>query len=208
MARHALPPHLAHKSALALVLTEDDSPLTYACVQGIRHHHDKSFDRWPPHINLVYPFLANPSTQIDAILARVAAAVEATFPAVHHFVHSKKSATIFLDPDNESTRPQLQAIQAAVQAAFPECNHDTRPFVPHLTLGQTGGSNQAIASLTRLIDSSFRAKSSEGQAATDAEPTSWTLRWSIGRLVVLERQGADDPFKIVGQVALQGNAKD
>ncbi|RHY36668.1 hypothetical protein DYB25_001346 [Aphanomyces astaci] len=228
MARHSLPSHLAHKSALAFVLTEDDS--AYACVQAIRQAHDRSFDRWPPHINLVYPFLATPSANIDDILARVAIAVHdvpavsATFPAVQHFTHSKKSATLFLEPDAVSTRPQLQSIQAALQAAFPECNHDTRPFVPHLSLGQTAGGASGIKALTHQMESSLReacssppdkgcdffddmaAAAMTSNAHVDPfvdEPAAWTLPWTIGRVVVLERRGFDDPFEIVGQIALK-----
>jgi hypothetical protein len=40
-------------SAVAIVLPREFWP---QC-QAIRSQHDKSFRRWPPHINLLYPFI-------------------------------------------------------------------------------------------------------------------------------------------------------
>src|SRR5690242_7022604 len=52
-----LPAHLTHKAALALL---PPSSIT-APIEAVRRVHDKHFARWPPHINLLYPFLASPS---------------------------------------------------------------------------------------------------------------------------------------------------
>ncbi|CAK4672895.1 hypothetical protein LEN26_016268 [Aphanomyces euteiches] len=235
MNRAALPSHLAHKSALAVVLAEEESSLAYHVIQGVRQAHDKSYHRWPPHINLLYPFLAGPSRQIDDILARITDAVgdlpafPATFSELNHFTHSKKSATLFLEPDAASTASKLKQLQAALEKAFPECNHDTRPFVPHLTLGQASG-GQAVQSLAHLVDVSFQDEIAPAAPADDAEDlfneltnsiafhkpsgsdpfgkqadraTPWILQWTIRRVVVLERQGFEDPFEIVGQVDLK-----
>lgn len=52
-----LPPHLSHKVALVLL-----PPTTItAPIESIRRKHDKHYHRWPPHINLIYPFLASVS---------------------------------------------------------------------------------------------------------------------------------------------------
>jgi hypothetical protein len=48
----------SHKSALCII-----PPLAaQAAVQRVRCFHDKSFVRWPPHINLVYPFRSSSSS--------------------------------------------------------------------------------------------------------------------------------------------------
>ncbi|CAK4672854.1 hypothetical protein LEN26_009315 [Aphanomyces euteiches] len=198
MSRTPMPPHLAHKSTLAIVLTEKDSPKAYDLVQSVRQVHDKSYQRWPPHINLLYPFLAQPTTQMDTIVERVQAAIQdipafqATFPELHHFVHSKKSATLFLQSEPSSTAVQMQQLQAALQAAFPECNYDTRPFVPHMTLGQARGED-AVHNLAHDVNASIEASFGPER----------TIEWTVSRVVIMERKGNDDPFEIVGEVALK-----
>lgn len=53
-----LPPHLSHKSSLVLL-----PPLSITKpIETLRRKHDKQFHRWPPHINLIYPFLSSPSS--------------------------------------------------------------------------------------------------------------------------------------------------
>ncbi|KAF0690409.1 Aste57867_18141 [Aphanomyces stellatus] len=233
----SLPPHLAHKSALALVLAPVDT--SYAAVQAIRQVHDKAYDRWPPHINLLYPFLAQPSRDLDVILARVQGAVDelppiapSRFDTLGHFVHSKKSSTVFLAPRGDVGQA-IERLQAALQAAFPECNHDTRPFVPHLTLGQAAGGKQAAEALVARMDNVLRehmpskTTKDEGDDVDEAlfnamanaaittttqedpfrkataDPTTpWSYEWTVARVVVLERQGFADPFHIVGEVPL------
>lgn len=57
----SLPSHLSHKSSLVLI-----PPSSIAKpIETLRHKHDKQFHRWPPHINLVYPFLSSPSNPAD-----------------------------------------------------------------------------------------------------------------------------------------------
>ena len=41
-----------HQSALAIILPNQFSQL----VQSIREKYDRTYERWPPHINLFYPF--------------------------------------------------------------------------------------------------------------------------------------------------------
>lgn len=56
MARR-LPAHLSYTSALALI-----PPSSIAApIDTIRRVSDKNFARWPPHINLLYPFLYLPT---------------------------------------------------------------------------------------------------------------------------------------------------
>ena len=44
-----------HKSAVAIVVPRSVSQQ----VQDVRIFNDKGFVRWPPHINLLYPFIAD-----------------------------------------------------------------------------------------------------------------------------------------------------
>src|SRR5215469_14176284 len=52
----SLPSHLSYTLSLVLIPTV----IIQEPIQSIRSKHDKQFHRWPPNINLVYPFLATP----------------------------------------------------------------------------------------------------------------------------------------------------
>ncbi|KAB8342852.1 hypothetical protein FH972_022450 [Carpinus fangiana] len=58
---HRLPAHLSYKSALAILPPKQLRPP----FDSLRHRHDRHFKRWPPHINLIYPFLDQPSLGFD-----------------------------------------------------------------------------------------------------------------------------------------------
>ncbi len=49
----SIPTEKAVTSALALL------PPTELCeqIENVRKAHDKAFERWPPHINLLFPFI-------------------------------------------------------------------------------------------------------------------------------------------------------
>lgn len=58
----SLPSHLSHKSSLVLI-----PPSSIAKpIETLRRKYDKQFHRWPPHINLIYPFLSSPSNSADS----------------------------------------------------------------------------------------------------------------------------------------------
>ena len=44
---------LSHRSAICLIPHRSAWP----SIQAVRSIHDKAYTRWPPHINLLYPFL-------------------------------------------------------------------------------------------------------------------------------------------------------
>lgn len=44
---------VSHSTALAILLPDHLWPR----IQSIRYQWDRSFERWPPHVNLMYPFL-------------------------------------------------------------------------------------------------------------------------------------------------------
>ncbi|KAH7389829.1 2'-5' RNA ligase superfamily-domain-containing protein, partial [Pyrenochaeta sp. MPI-SDFR-AT-0127] len=142
-----LPAHLSHKSALILL-----PPSSIAApIEAVRRVHDKYFARWPPHINLLYPFLALPSvtigqgkgdlvflreeirTRIQKVVGSIDAfrvALSADSPGT--FSHSQRSKTVWLGPTTRS----IHQLQAALQAEFSECDADQRLFTPHLSVGQ------------------------------------------------------------------------
>jgi 2'-5' RNA ligase len=204
MARQ-LPAHLSHKSALALL---PPASIT-APIESIRRVHDKHFQRWPPHINLLYPFLASPSEvsaqgegnespQLkDSIRTRVQQAIKSIKPfeialsadPPGTFSHSKKSKTVWLGPSSQS----VQQLQAALQVEFTECNADPRPFTPHLSVGQAHSDDHA-RELGDLIRNSITAFANRSEGAPVA------LDWYVDKVFVIERKGFHGRFEIIGSI--------
>lgn len=115
-------------------------------IQKIRAEHDKSFKRWPPHINLLYPFLEEPLARRAAYHLKDAVAQHAPFVVeleeFKTFEH-RKSSTVWLSPG--SSRPWI-ALQADMQQQLPHCDQQSTVssgFTPHLSVAQYRESQRA-----------------------------------------------------------------
>ena len=205
-----LPAHLSHKSALVLLPPSD----IIAPIELLRRVYDKQFDRWPPHINLLYPFLANAGvrnkedggtqyTLKNEIRMRIARAVQDIAPfhmslpadAPSAFHHSERSYSVWLRP----TTQNIQGLHAALQTEFYEVNHDTRPFTPHLSVGQTRsqiGVEKLNAKVEKTV-SEFLSKN----GAEEGSPIA--LDWPVDRVCVIERGGFKDRFQVVAEIELE-----
>jgi 2'-5' RNA ligase len=202
MARQ-LPAHLTYKTALALLPPPSITPP----IEAVRRIHDKHFERWPPHINLLYPFLASPLETTDsnaprltqAIRARIEKATAAIQPfhvslnadPPGAFSHSRTSKTVWLGPTTDS----IKQLQAALQAEFTECDVDHRPFTPHLSVGQakTGIVADQLAKEIRNSIAEFRQLQNSVPVVLD---------WLVDKVYVIERKGFHDRFTIVGFIDL------
>jgi 2'-5' RNA ligase len=200
--RLATAPHLSHKSALVLL-----PPSTIqAPIEAVRRTHDKHFARWPPHINLIYPFLEAPSAQSEGpgppeltenIRSRVKKVTRHIEPfhmslltgCPKSFVHGRNSRTVWLQPSSEL----VSRLQAALQTEFAECDHDPRPFNPHLSLGQA----QTDAQQTQLCEMLQNQVTDHAKDGATQE-----LPWLVDTVYVIERKGFRDRFKIIGSIEL------
>lgn len=84
-----------HKSAVCII-----PPKQYwDTIQAIREKHDKAFQRWPPHINLLYPFI--PEEYFADAKRRLNLGsidpFEITFRELSCFTHGRNS-TLILKP--------------------------------------------------------------------------------------------------------------
>ena len=52
--------NLNHANSLAIILPK----YCVECLQKVRQIHDPQFERWPPHINILYPFFSQTNTQM------------------------------------------------------------------------------------------------------------------------------------------------
>ncbi|KAF2995214.1 hypothetical protein E8E13_001762 [Curvularia kusanoi] len=199
-----LPAHLTYKTAIALL---PPSSIT-SPIEAVRSVHDKNFKRWPPHVNLIYPFLISPLETSDSNAPRLSQAIQARLeratsgmhafqvsldaaqPGV--FTHSKTSKTVWLGPVPDEN---VKRLQAALQAEFSECNSDQRAFTPHLSLGQAR-TDRVVEQLSKEISNNVAKFCHKEEVATE------DLTWLIDKVYVIERKGFHGRFTVVGSVDL------
>ena len=156
------------QSAIALLLDTQAQRQTginalWNDVQEIRSQKDKSFYRWPPHINLLFPFL--PSSNSSAPVEKTLSVVCAQLPPIvlrfsrFSFFEHRHSCTVFLSPascpddgdhaisDRENGHHVLQQLHMRLMKRFPMCDRDFKRskglYQPHLTVGQVADKAEA-----------------------------------------------------------------
>ena len=162
-------------------------PEVWEPIQAIRRQHDRNVHRWMPHITLLYPFM--PREQFGEALSglkevgRQSAALQVTLTTFRAFTHAFGKATIWLAPE---PRQALVTLQAALQAAFPAYNEQSRfstGFTPHLSVGQ--------------------ASSPHGrQHLLEALQASWQpVQFTLTAIALIWRE-ADGPFEVAHAIPL------
>lgn len=128
-------PNKTHTTAVVLIPPETVQPP----IQAIRRIHDRNFERWMPHITLLYPFAERRDfAEITPALTEAAQqsppfSIElARFDAFQH----RKSCTMFLVPEPAAEIVKLHNI---LLQHLPDYNDTARfagGFHPHLSVGQ------------------------------------------------------------------------
>lgn len=124
----------SHDTALCIIPPQTLWP----AINRLRSLNDKAYAKWPPHINLVYPFVY-PEVLADAadILSHLdltgVLPLQASIVDADAFVHNKYN-TLYLKPDSKSGR-DLHALSNNVRSAL---GWQPQPhFQPHMTVGQS-----------------------------------------------------------------------
>ena len=141
---------MLHTSTVALVPPEQ----SWLPIQSARERlRDKGLYRWPPHINLLYPFVPAEHLAVAAdMLAPAMAAIppfDLTLDAFGVF-GGRHRGVLYVNPGAPEELAALCQLQAALQAAIPQC--DDQQWCGTLkALGATsssgGGSSHALAIL-------------------------------------------------------------
>ncbi|WP_223645274.1 poly(A) polymerase [Corallococcus sp. EGB] len=173
---------LVHHTALVLIPPEE----VWGPIQALRKKHDAKFQRWMPHITLLYPFVPEEDFETaEAILVDALQGVapfEVTLSAFGHFEH-RANATAWLRPDAQPSGA-LAALHAKLVAALPECATSAHGgFTPHLSVGQLPLSTDIPRTLAEW-------------------QRSWrSLKFHVGELCLIRRKG-DTPFEIIRRIPL------
>ncbi|KAI1881385.1 hypothetical protein JX265_000211 [Neoarthrinium moseri] len=114
----------------------------WGTVDRLRSLYDKAYEKWPPHINLVYPFvkvdsLEQASARISSCLAASNEIRNGTFPvslnAVGVFSH-RHDNTVFVHDNDASRTSRLESLRNLVLEALGQRGSAYRM---HLTIGQS-----------------------------------------------------------------------
>ena len=147
----------------AVVIIPPDNVLP--AIQAIRQRYDAKFERWMPHINLIYGFLpesyfAEAAQIITSALAQIEP-FTVTLNNFETFTH-RKSCTAWLHPIAQP-ETALHELQRKLQSLFPQCNEQSRKseagFTPHLSVGQFSTPEEAFTKLPQWQPISFTVKS-------------------------------------------------
>ncbi|MGW4380662.1 RNA repair domain-containing protein [Kitasatospora sp. NPDC004531] len=151
-------------------------------IQRLRAAHDPQLDRWPPHVNLLYGFVAEHEWDAALPLLAEAAAEVPPFTAelagVRTFAQ-RSGHTLWLDPAAADPAPWA-ALRRALERRFPRCRAHADGYHPHLTLGRTDDPRRAAADCAAALP---------------------PMTAPVGELVVLARRG-DGPMLPRATVAL------
>jgi 2'-5' RNA ligase len=223
MARR-LPAHLSYTSALALL-----PPSSIAApIETIRRAHDKNFARWPPHINLLYPFFYLPTEPGQGQLS----------PTETGNGHDMSFTTMQLKAD---IRARIQQAVRSIEPFDVTLNADSVGTFSHSNGKRVGWTSKTmwlepstfrVQQLQATLQAEFKECDADkrpftphlslGQADSDyaaqrlreeARRTvagfvdqeagaSASLHWHVDKVYVITRKGYRDRFNIVGSVDL------
>ena len=118
-------------------------------IQVIRRLHDRHFQRWMPHITLLYPFRAREEfaalAEHFSVVCRAIEPFRVELEEMRFFRHRQESYTLWLAPE---PRRALVRLQALVGNVAPDCDDVARyrdGFTPHLSIAQVRGERQMVA---------------------------------------------------------------
>lgn len=144
-----------HTSTVALVPPES----VWSTIQSTRLNlRDRGLFRWPPHINLLYPFV--PEDELASAIQLLQPALDdiqplatcITLDALGTF-GGRSRGVLYACCSSPAETAALQILQGALQAAIPFCDDQQKrgEFTPHLTLAHFESRDAAEAAKTELL---------------------------------------------------------
>jgi len=164
-------------------------------LQVIREQFDKSYIRWPPHVNLIYPFVPESEfPQAVVMLEKNLSSItpfRVTMSNFNYFSFGKKSATVWSNPQ-ATPADALHALQTTLEKTFPLFNElstiSKDGFHPHLSVGQFPGKIEAEK---KIVEFSATWK---------------PIEFVVNEVYLLARKD-DQPFRFVYKIPFGGQAE-
>lgn len=123
-------------------------------IQEIREIYDRGFNRWMPHITLIYPF--RPKSEYMALekefikKCRKIKPFKISFKEFKFFSHGHQNFTLWLDPEPTDL---IVNLQGEILKLVPDCNDVNKfknGFKPHLSVGQIKGKQTLLEVISKL----------------------------------------------------------
>jgi 2'-5' RNA ligase len=169
-------------------------------LQAVRVQHDRVVARWPPHINVLYPFVVESDFEAAVEPLTQALSTVKTFRVTLNDISlfkKGKNCQMFADPKvvSGTDTDALKQLYACVESVFPFCNDLGRKsadgFHAHLSLGQFKG-------LQRY------------EQARDALVENWKpIEFEVNQMYMISRDpNGQDPFHVRHVIPLGGASPD
>lgn len=172
----------SYHTALALVPPNDDVEC-WKRLQEIRYRlQDKGYYRWPPHINLFYPFID--TCDFQTILPQIAHELREISPFQVHLdgfgtFGGRDRGVCFLAPQPER---EVCAIHSVIKPVLQATS--SKRFHPHMTVTHCESGNEA-------------------QEIASKESEAWEpLSFLVDAVYVLQREGLDGQYFVAARLPL------
>lgn len=148
---------LSTTNSVSIVLQRplDTSPefLLYSSIQEIRKNGDKSYCRWPIHINLLFPFIKATSTEIQTKISTICTTIQPFTITLEKFnyLEHKNSCTVYLEI--AEGKDKIINLHNLLIEEFTQCKKEDERvggYFPHLTVAQTKSPQEAISLIEKL----------------------------------------------------------
>ncbi|KAK1826744.1 RNA ligase superfamily-domain-containing protein [Podospora conica] len=192
MATSTSPISLAsHDTALCIVPPRE----RWSSVERLRALHDKAYEKWPPHVNLIYPFvqqdvLSSAATRIQDHLASLStSSTDSRTVCLYKagVFHHKHNNTLYLHDADTHRTSWLQELRKQVLTALghPKQAHDG--YQMHMTIAQ---SDDAASSSHRFL--------------ADKVALLPALEWDVSELAILVRERQQQNGTVTSHMKLWG----
>jgi poly(A) polymerase len=142
--------NVAHKSTLAILIPKH---VCEELIDPIRMKYDPQVERWPPHINLLYPFYENIEIdtnrdQVASLMGDILAAMNKLNPFecdLNKINQFERNNVVFLEPGSGETKTKMQGIYKELKSLFSDSGNSIwrDSLTPHCTIAQPVNKSKA-----------------------------------------------------------------
>lgn len=129
-----------HSTALCIIPPKEQ----WDSIQAIRQKYDSAYERWMPHINVIYPFVED--TEFSKVIPKLEKSVGDIPPFVvylnsFHYFYQPEEKTVHLVPDDGNNGSLFSQLYTKLKGCFKSNDEKNQrrgrtDFSPHLTVAQ------------------------------------------------------------------------